>query len=615
LVIRGRLRDDAGNVSEDAVLTVRVDPGTTAPQLNPPSPASPTNQQDVTISGFASEIQSRVEVVVDDVVPGLFINTGSGTDFQVVVNLSHGRHRIKARATDRARNVSGFSGSITVEVDTILPRIDSVTYSPHGDRFGGDSIKVRIVGEAGLTPSLFMRHLSTGLELGPWPMEEVPSTGKYESADSFTIPADASGVYKIIGRLTDNAGNLSGRSAVPDLNVTPVYPLRSGSFTIPRVTAFHKFSALAVDSGGNPHLVYLTKSNGTSEFRLKYIRWLGGASQDPTDSEDPNNWSEPIDIGEPVAEQVPCLAIGTDNIPRTVYFRPPEGQSSVVYAILNKQQLQWDTDDVVTVPGSLRFPPVSDSSAFPGTALLLDAQDAPLFSFFSNSDLKFARKDGVGWIFALIDTDCFVGSLALDSNNVVHSAHAASTGSLRYAQRSLTGTTDFNSQFIGGTIAFHAFWRVEIVIDSENFPHIVTHRGNELAHFFKPPGDSLEFVSEIIEAPQGLLENGTQRMEPSLVQFQDPVSEADKFAVSFCHIIRPSGSNQFVGCLRIASRADASAWTTEDADCDSTDPARHNVGHFSSMAVNPMTGKVMVSYQSLREGGIDTNSLKLFVQS
>ncbi|HUT97736.1 MAG TPA: T9SS type A sorting domain-containing protein [bacterium] len=212
-----------------------------------------------------------------------------------------------------------------------------------------------------------------------------------------------------------------------------------------------KFTSLALDSSGYPHISYYDYTN----IDLKYARWDGAA------------WRiETVDSGGDVGAYT-SLALDSSDYPHISYRDSTND---------NLKYARWDGDEwlIETV----------DSAGDVGywISLALDDSGYPHISYAAdyNGDLKYARWDGAEWRIETVDSAGDVGgfsSLALDSNNYPHISYnefLGLTGYLKYARWD------------------GAAWRIEIVdstgssgvwtslaLDSNDYPHISCSVGDD----------------------------------------------------------------------------------------------------------------------------------------
>jgi len=173
-----------------------------------------------------------------------------------------------------------------------------------------------------------------------------------------------------------------------------------------------KWTSLALDSGGAPHVSYADVTRDD----LKYAH-----------HKDTQWHVETVDSRGHVGKYT-SLALDSDDHAHISYY---DGSNrDLKYAYFDGAS--WNNE-------------VVDSAGSVGkyTALALDSKDLPHISYYdeTNGDLKYARYDGIKWLIESVDSDANVGefsSLVLDIEGRPHVSYMDASGTtLRYAR--LTG--------------------------------------------------------------------------------------------------------------------------------------------------------------------------------
>ncbi|MBD3399562.1 MAG: T9SS type A sorting domain-containing protein [Candidatus Coatesbacteria bacterium] len=208
-----------------------------------------------------------------------------------------------------------------------------------------------------------------------------------------------------------------------------------------------RYSSLALDSSGNPHISYYDASNGD----LKYAVWNG------------TSWQiETLDSNGYVGKYT-SLALDSSGNPHISYY--DYTNDDLKYAVWNGTSWQIETVD-------------ADSSVGRYSSLKVDPSGNPHISYYDNydDDLKYAVWNGTSWQIETVDADGDVGtyaSIALNSFGIP---------SISYINL-IT-----NSSILIFTTWNGLYWEHEIVdsgkyvgkhnslaLDSDNNPHISYH--------------------------------------------------------------------------------------------------------------------------------------------
>jgi len=178
-----------------------------------------------------------------------------------------------------------------------------------------------------------------------------------------------------------------------------------------------KFSSIAIDSSGNPHIAY--SDQGIGDLRYTYFDGSVWDNLVPDSHHAENSY---LGIGNSIALD-------------------PSGNPAIAYFDMSKRTVKltrwngkiWKTevvDQLVDVP-----------SYADRVSLKVDSQNVPHVAFYDGGlgALKYAEKDDKGWNVEIVDNQGKVGlypSLALDLNNQPYiSYYDASAGQLKLAHR------------------------------------------------------------------------------------------------------------------------------------------------------------------------------------
>ena len=211
------------------------------------------------------------------------------------------------------------------------------------------------------------------------------------------------------------------------------------------------FSALAVDSSGNPNISYYDYTNGD----LKYAYWNGSSwiiqtwASSGNVGQETDIWVE--DAGYPYisffdmtnrdvifgsylyahiidsesnAAIHTSLAVDSSNYPHISYNYSHAGNDEMLKYAFFDDHAEWNIE---IVDGTNQVQSYN--------SLALDSNDNPHISYHTNC-LKYAHHDGEKWYIMTVDSGTvgMYNSLALDSNDNPHiSYHDPVNGTLKYA--------------------------------------------------------------------------------------------------------------------------------------------------------------------------------------
>ena len=190
-------------------------------------------------------------------------------------------------------------------------------------------------------------------------------------------------------------------------------------------------SSIALDSQGFPHISYYDNSNDNLKYAYK------SASGWHIETVDSEGW-----VGKYTS-----IALDSRGWPHISYYDATNKDLKYAYKFFNplRQRFEWHIETV-------------DSEGYVGafTSIALDSNNNPHISYYddSNDNLKYAYYDGSGWHIETVDSEGDVGSytsIALDSRGYPHiSYYDATNGDLKYTTKQPTivnlqgGITDTN---------------------------------------------------------------------------------------------------------------------------------------------------------------------------
>jgi hypothetical protein len=291
------------------------------------------------------------------------------------------------------------------------------------------------------------------------PPTPVPDPVPPTRPDPFTTPASPAGIIKTI----DSSGNVGKYSSLaldaegnPHISYHDVtnndlkYAYCNGSTwhveTVDYSTWLGLYTSIALDPNGNPCISYY--DNWDSD--LKYAAWNGSA------------WN--IQLVDTAGGSFTSLAINSDGTPHISYFGGPK--CDLKYASWNG--LSWSIQTV-------------DSEEWVGefTSLALDSDGNPHISYYdiTKGDLKYASWTSSGWSLQTVDSTDDVGlstSFELDSNDNAHISYLDSSSTqLKYAVQT-GGGWDIQVVDLVGTANFfqNSLNYTSLALDSNGYPHI-----------------------------------------------------------------------------------------------------------------------------------------------
>jgi hypothetical protein len=200
-------------------------------------------------------------------------------------------------------------------------------------------------------------------------------------------------------------------------------------------------TCIALDSGGNPHIVFQSYGNGY----VWYARKTGsGWSVGPVDSSEPSGF----------------VSLALDSLGRAHISYNVETSRDLKYARWTGSGWSIETVDAVGEVGR-------------SSSIALDSMDRPHISYEdgSNSDLKYARWTGSTWSIETVDAAANVGqftSIALDSMDRPHISYSDHYWhDLKYARWTDLGWLIRTVDTVGDVGTY-----TSIALDSSNHAHI-----------------------------------------------------------------------------------------------------------------------------------------------
>lgn len=216
----------------------------------------------------------------------------------------------------------------------------------------------------------------------------------------------------------------------------------------------NQYSSIAIDSAGNPHILYSNPEVVNTSLKYAY--------------KDNSGWhNQTIDDGVWGANSITLDNLGRPHIS---YTKSISGHSNIRYAYFDGSV--WQIEDAIA-DGTDNF----------HSSLALDSAGYPHISYTSwevlgtmnNLYLKYAYKDGSGWHIENAETvysgltnyaSSLQGSLALDSSGNPHISYTNPINlNLRYAYKNSSGWHFEDVEYLGSDPSLE--------LDSSNNPHII----------------------------------------------------------------------------------------------------------------------------------------------
>ena len=208
-----------------------------------------------------------------------------------------------------------------------------------------------------------------------------------------------------------------------------------------------KYTSLAIDSGDLPHISYYDGPNTA----LKYAHWNGVS------------WlNETVDSAGEVGKHT-SIAMDSQDMPHICYY--DDDDNDLKHAFFD--DVKWNIQ-TVDEKGS-----VGEYSS-----MVLDSDDHVYISYHdgTNKDLKYAYFDGVEWTLQTIVSEGETGrwtSIALDSSEGVHISYVSGADTDYHLEYAFYTGTEWQTKIVDPDLNVGRF--SSIALDSNDLPHISYH--------------------------------------------------------------------------------------------------------------------------------------------
>jgi fibronectin type 3 domain-containing protein len=211
--------------------------------------------------------------------------------------------------------------------------------------------------------------------------------------------------------------------------------------TIDSVGDMGRYASLALDSNDVPHMSYHDSTNKI----LKYALWTG------------SSWFTGIaDSNGSVGISI-SITLDSQDRPHISYNN--EGQNDLKYA--RWTGTMWSVETIDTLGGW-------------HTSIEVDSSDRPHISYYADNRLWYGRWNGTGWEIERVDFSNQVGrytSLELDSNEYPHISYMDNINYNQKYARWTGSTWDIQTVYSPGRVGFYS----SLALDVDEHPHIAFH--------------------------------------------------------------------------------------------------------------------------------------------
>lgn len=539
---------------------------------------------------------------------GLLIGTKRADfegEFRIPVDptrtLIEGRNVLHVTATDDMGNVSDESNDIHVELDTtqpdppiILSMSRSTDTRPviHGSAKGSHIVWIAVRGHG---PNTFG-------------MSYTESNGTFSVRSQEPLTP---GVYEIYAFAKDLAGNYSDTTdhilTVEEVTSGPPYSVPESAETVFELGSSGKWSSLSLGPDGLPHIVFVSEEDG--EWVLRYTKW----------DRQEGRWSrsDKVDV---TSDNEPTLAVGKDGVPRICY---QSTAGSVIYS--QRTGSSW-TKAVIDPEAEAERSVVMvlDWNDIPHLCFDRMTERSPVVELYTDRFIHYREERTLFYV--KMSKAAWPAPMEVGRFHTIHGDHSRSfdmalenglepricfrnpKGFIRVAHPGVDGRfavdivrsplrTDLYREYRG---------RPAIAFNGSGIPYIASETSsNEIVCFYYSV-DEKDWRSVMVQPSEGVRSRHTP-LQPSITI--DRTEGSDQAVISYWYPgPSTSGSLQRGGFLRIAK---GSGDDFHHMDVDRMGPKGRDgdLGRNPSVAMD-QTGRVMISYHSIREGARETSNLK-----
>jgi hypothetical protein len=223
--------------------------------------------------------------------------------------------------------------------------------------------------------------------------------------------------------------------------------------------------SLALDSNGNPHVVYIKWITGNPLLEIRYAKWTGTEWNISTIIETNN---------EETPALYPSLALDSYDNPHIVYIyqKYPFDQNHGGVKYVKWNNTGWEFENVCE---SCPYYDTTDTTIITDSEGKIHISYVRIIQFTPmKMNLEYAYRTSRGWNIEIVDggDECWFSCIAVDSNNVPHISYNKQTIFTDDAPYELKYAKRLDNVWINSTLEIGNCMHTSIVIDSDDYPHI-----------------------------------------------------------------------------------------------------------------------------------------------